>query len=212
VKHSKNSHITLINRTKNKAEKIAGKFNLQVKDYADLQSEIRQADILVVATGAQNPTISKELIYAKKKLLILDLSIPKNVSEDVIGMENVTVVHLDQLSQMTDATLERRKKYIPQAQEIIKEVEGDFNKWLEMRKFAPTIKALKKKLRTMKDAELDFQSKKMVDFNSEQAEIVSNRIIQKIMNHFANHLKDDSNTSDESLELIQKVFQLEDSI
>jgi glutamyl-tRNA reductase len=52
----------------------------------------------------------------------------------------------------------------------------------------------------------------MVDFNSEQAEIVSNRIIQKIMNHFANHLKDDSNTSDESLELIQKVFQLEDSI
>ena len=212
VKHSKNSHITLINRTKNKAEKIAGKFNLQVKDYADLQSEIRQTDILVVATGAQNPTISRELIYAKKKLLILDLSIPKNVSEDVIGMENVTVVHLDQLSQMTDATLERRKEFIPQAQEIIKEVEGDFNKWLEMRKFAPTIKALKKKLRTMKDAELDFQSKKIVDFNSEQAEIVSNRIIQKIMNHFANHLKDDSNTSDESLELIQKVFQLEDSI
>ena len=64
----------------------------------------------------------------------------------------------------------------------------------------------------MKDAELDFQSKKIVDFNSEQAEIVSNRIIQKIMNHFANHLKDDSNTTDESLELIQKVFQLEDSI
>ena len=212
VKHSKNSHITLINRTKNKAERIAGKFNLQVKDYADLQSEIRQADILVVATGAQNPTISKELIYAKKKLLILDLSIPKNVSDDVIGMENVTVVHLDQLSQMTDATLERRKEYIPQAQEIIKEVEGDFNKWLEMRKFAPTIKALKKKLKSMKDAELDFQSKKIADFNSEQAEIVSNRIIQKIMNHFANHLKDDSNTTDESLELIQKVFQLEDSI
>jgi glutamyl-tRNA reductase len=113
---------------------------------------------------------------------------------------------------MTDATLERRKEFIPQAQEIIKEVEGDFNKWLEMRKFAPTIKALKKKLKTMKDAELDFQSKKLVDFNSEQAEIVSNRIIQKIMNHFANHLKDDTNTSDESLELIQKVFQLEDSI
>ena len=211
VKHTKNNNITLINRTKDKAERIAGKFNLTVKDYADLQSEIRQADILIVATGAQNATVSKELIYAKKELLILDLSIPKNVADDVLELENVKLIHLDHLSQMTDETLERRKQFIPQAREIIAEVEGDFNKWLETRKFAPTIKALKKKLKTMKDAELDFQRKKITDFNDEQAEIVSNRIIQKIMNHFANHLKDDSNTTDESLELIQKMFHLEES-
>jgi glutamyl-tRNA reductase len=210
VKHTKNNNITLINRTKDKAEKIAGKFNLTVKDYADLQSELLQADVLVVATGAQNPTISKELIYSKKELLILDLSIPKNVADDVMELENVTVVHLDQLSQITDDTLERRKLFIPQAQEIIAEVEGDFNKWLETRKFAPTIKALKNKLGTMKDEELDYQSRKISNFNQEQAEIISNRIIQKIMNQFANHLKDDSNTACESLELIQKVFQLEE--
>lgn len=211
VKHTKNNHITLINRTKDKAEKIAGKFNLRVKDYADLQSEIRDADILIVATGAQNPTINKELIYSKRNLLILDLSIPKNVADDVAEMDNVKVLHLDHLAQMTDETLERRKQFIPKALEIIAEVEGDFNKWLETRKFAPTIKALKRKLKTMKDDEIDNQRRKIPNFNDEQAEIVSNRIIQKIMNHFANHLKDDSNTTDESLELIQRVFQLEDT-
>ena len=119
-------------------------------------------------------------------------------------------MHLDQLSKITDENLERRKQFIPEAEVIIKEVETDFNKWLETRKFAPTIKALKKKLRSMKDAELDFQRKKISDFNDEQAEIVSDRIIQKIMKHFANHLKGDSETTDESLELIQKVFQLEE--
>ena len=62
----------------------------------------------------------------------------------------------------------------------------------------------------MKDDELDFQRKKMSDFNDEHAEIVSNRIIQKIMKHFANHLKGDTETTDESLELIHKVFQLEE--
>lgn len=210
VKHTQNKHITLINRTKNKAEKIAGKFNLIVKDYADLQAEIRDTDVLIVATGAHNPTISKELIYPKKDLLILDLSIPKNVSDDVALLPNVTLIHLDQLSKMTDETLERRQQFIPQAQVIIAEVEAEFNKWLEMRKFAPTIKALKKKLRGMKDAELDFQRRKITDFNNEQAEIISNRIIQKITKHFANHLKGDSETTDESLELIQKVFQLEE--
>ena len=210
IKHTQNEHITLINRTKDKAEKIAGKFNLIVKDYADLQAEIRNTDILIVATGAQNPTISKELIYSNKDLLVLDLSIPKNVSEDVAHLLNVKLVHLDQLSKITDENLERRKQFIPEAEVIIKEVETEFNKWLETRKFAPTIKALKKKLRSMKDAELDFQRKKISGFNDEQAEIVSDRIIQKIMKHFANHLKGDSETTDESLELIQKVFQLEE--
>ena len=212
VKHTKNSRITLINRTKDRAEKIAGKFDLTVKDYADLQAEIRGADILIVATGAQNPTVTRDLIYNKKNLLILDLSIPKNVSEEVEELQGVKVIHLDDLSRMTDQTLQRRKASVPVAEQIIKETEADFNSWLETRKFAPTIKALKKKLREMKDAEVDFQRKKNVDFNNEQAEILGDRIIQKIMKQFANHLKEDSNATDESLELIQRMFRLEEPV
>ncbi len=212
VKHTKNHKITLINRTKGRAEKIAGKFDLSVKDYADLQAEIREADILIVATGAQHPTITKDLIYNKKALLILDLSIPKNVADDVEELEGVKLIHLDHLSQMTDETLERRKESLPQAVGIISEIEAEFNQWLETRKFAPTIKALKKKFKAMKDAEIDFQRRKLSGFNDQQAEIISDRIIQKIMNHFANHLKGDSNNTDESLELIQKMFQLEEPV
>ncbi|WP_339711274.1 glutamyl-tRNA reductase [uncultured Kriegella sp.] len=209
IKHTKNPHITLINRTKDKAERIAGKFNLTVKDHGDLQAEIRKSDVLVVATGAQLPTISKELIYTKKPLLVLDLSIPKNVSDDIATLDNVTVIHLDQLSRMTDDTLERRKQFIPQAEIIIDEVMSDFTQWLETRKFAPVIKALKRKLKTMKEEELDYQSKKSSDFDPEQADIISNRIIQKITKQFANHLKETDIDADNSLELIQKVFQLE---
>ncbi|MEE9361750.1 MAG: glutamyl-tRNA reductase [Cellulophaga sp.] len=209
IKHTKNSHITLINRTKDKAEKIAGKFNLVVKDYGELQTEIRNTDVLVVATGAKSPTISKELIYTKKPLLILDLSIPKNVSDDVTELENVSLIHLDHLSKITDDTLEKRKQFIPQAETIINEVKDDFIKWLETRKFAPVIKALKKKLKTMKEEEIDFQSKKLSNFNSEQADIISDRIIQKITTQFANHLKGTEPDANNSLELIQKVFQLE---
>lgn len=209
IKHTKNTHITLINRTKEKAEKIAGKFHLTVKDYGDLQTEIRNTDVLIVATSAQLPTVSKEIIYTKKPLLILDLSIPKNVSNDVNALENVTVIHLDYLSQLTDETLERRKEYIPLAEKIIAEVKHDFIQWLETRKFAPVIKALKKKLKTMKDEEMDYQSKKLSDFNEQQADIISNRIIQKITKQFANHLKADNVDAVMSLELIQQVFQLE---
>lgn len=212
VKHTKNEHITLINRTKDKAEKLAGKLNLIVKDYAELHLELQKADVVVVATGAKNPTIDKAILNLKKPILILDLSIPKNVNENVKDLEGVTLIHMDHLSQMTDDTLERRKQHIPAAEKIIEEIKGEFLVWMKARKFAPTIHALKAKLNAIKTTELEFQSKKMPGFNEEQAEIISNRIIQKITNHFANHLKDDSTVVDQSIEWISKVFQIESKI
>ena len=209
VKHTHNNHITLINRTKDKAERIAGKFNLIVKNYGDLQAEIRKADVLIVATGAHNPTISKDLIYSDKELLILDLSIPKNVAIDVSELDNVSLVHLDDLSQITDNTIEKRKAQIPKAEMIIEEVKDEFAAWLETRKYAPTIKALKKKLQEIKSEEMDYQRKKQHDFNEDQADILSDRIIQKITKHFANHLKEEDKFSNESIELISTIFHLE---
>ncbi|PIF61253.1 MULTISPECIES: glutamyl-tRNA reductase [unclassified Flavobacterium] len=208
VKHTKNEHITLINRTKEKAEKLAGKLNLIVKDYSELHLELQKADVVVVATGAQNPTIDKAILNLKKPMLILDLSIPKNVHENVEEIEGVTLIHMDYLSQLTDETLENRKKHIPAAEAIIEEIKEEFITWTKGRKFAPTINALKAKLNAIKTSELDFQSKKISNFNEEQAEIISNRIIQKITTHFANHLKDDDTMVDESIEWIEKVFKI----
>ena len=209
IKHTKNDHITLINRTKDKAEKIAGKFNLIVEDYSNIQAEIAHADVLIVATGAHKPTISKELLYIKKPLLILDLSIPKNVDENVKQVPGVTLVHLDQLSKMTDETLNRRKEQVPKARLINSEIQAEFYEWLQARQFAPTIKALKSKLSDLKLAEIDNQRRKLVDFNEEQAEIISERIIQKITTQFAKHLKDEAVPQAESLALIQQVFKLQ---
>lgn len=208
IKHTKNEQIVLINRTKEKAEKIGGKFNLVVKDYAEIQSEITNSDILIVATGAEQPTISKEFLNLKKPLLILDLSIPKNVSETVVENEFVTLIHLDELTELTNQTLQQRADELPKARKIITSIEKEFNQWADNRKFAPTIKALKSKLTEIKVAEIDNQRKKYPYFNEEQAEIISNRIIQKITTHFANHLKGEEG-SKESIELIRKVFQLE---
>ena len=209
VKHTKHEQITLINRTKEKAERLARKLDVIVKDYSDLQLELQKADVVVVATGAQNPTVDKAILNLKKPLLILDLSIPKNVNENVKEIEGVTLIHMDELSQITDETLENRKKHIPAAEAIIDEIKDEFIAWTKQRKFAPTIHALKAKLNTIKEGELNFQRKKLANFDEEQAELITARIIQKITNHFANHLKDDETMVDESIEWIEKIFQLE---
>ena len=211
VKHTKHEQITLINRTKDTAERLARKLDVIVKDYSDLQLEIQKADVLVVATGAHNPTVDKAILNLKKPLLILDLSIPKNVNENVTTVDGVTLVHMDHLSQITDETLENRKKHIPAAEVIIEEIMDDFLAWTKQRKFAPTIHALKEKLNSIKETELSVQRKKLSNFDEAQAELISARIIQKITNHFASHLKNDSTMVDESIEWIEKIFHIETS-
>ena len=208
VKHTKNEHITIINRTKSTAEIVAGKLSVIVKDYVDLQEELQKADVLVVATAAQNPTIDKALLNLKKPLLILDLSIPKNVHENVQQIPDVTLIHLDYLSQMTDDTLERRKQHIPAAEAIIEDMKLELNSWMNGRKYAPTIHALKAKLNEIVATELIFHRKKSSNFDEEQAELITARIIQKITNHFASHLKDENTSIDESIDFIEKVFQI----
>jgi glutamyl-tRNA reductase len=210
VKHTDNKQITLINRTKDRAEVIAGRFDLVVKDYAQLEEEIAQADVLIVATGAQLPTISKGLISTTKPLVILDLSIPKNVHENVTDLPNVTLLHIDELSKMTNRTLENRELYIPTAQAIIKEVHEEFITWKNARRFAPTMQALKTKLGTLKDAEIKNSRTKIQDFNQDQAHLVADKIIQKIAGHFANHLRDEDENTDEAIALLNKIFKLEE--
>jgi glutamyl-tRNA reductase len=91
--------------------------------------------------------------------LILDLSIPKNVNQDVEELDGVTLIHMDYLSQLTDETLENRKKHIPAAEAIIEEIKEEFNVWTKGRKFA-TIHALKDKLNAIKKSELIFKVEK----------------------------------------------------
>lgn len=207
VKHTQNDHIVLINRTRKRAEKMAGKFKLIVKDYADLPVEIRKADIIIVATGAEKPTLSKSLIHTESPLLVLDLSIPKNVDDDVLDLPNVTRIHIDELSRITDNTLAERQKEIPKAETIIEEVVEEFTNWLGTRSFAPTVQALKQMMEKLEQQALAQHQKKHPHLKSEEATLLSQHLIQKITNRVANHMRNSDNTA-ESVKTIQDVFNI----
>ena len=207
VKHTQNDHIVLINRTRKRAEKMAGKFKLIVKDYADLPVEIRKADIIIVATGAEKPTLSKSLIHTESPLLVLDLSIPKNVDDDVLDLPNVTRIHIDELSRITDNNLAERQKEIPKAEAIIEEVVEEFTDWLGTRSFAPTVQALKQMMEKLEQQALAQHQKKHPHLKSEEATLLSQHLIQKITNRVANHMRNSENTA-ESVKTIQDVFNI----
>ena len=208
VKHTSNKQITLINRTKDKAKRIAGKFKLIVKNISEISNEISKSDILIVATSSSNPTITKDLISLSKNILILDLSVPKNVEEKVQMNPKVDLLDLDHLSNIADINLDKRKKFIPDAEIIINEIKKDFEDWVETRKYAPTVNALKAKLKQIQDKKINVLKKKSHNFNEENVMEVGEHLIQKITNQIASHLKE-SKEFEEELESIRTIFQLD---
>lgn len=207
LKYTSSEHVTLINRTYEKALDFV-KEHPKVKaiPFEELATQIQSADILIVSTGASLPTVQKEHLNPNQEILILDLSMPENVDVAVKNMAGVTLVNVDELSKITEKTIETRKSEIPATEKIIKKYKSEFNDWISHRKFVPAVNALKESLQLIQHDEIDFHAKKIKNFNIEHAEFITNRMIQKITTQFVKHLKADETSVDQSINVISKIF------
>ncbi len=211
LEYTSNKMVTLVNRTIEKALEFESIHpEVSVVEYKELTSKIKESDILIVSTGASVPTVNKNHLDERKNLLILDLSMPENVEASVKEISGVTLVNLDELSKITLKTIETRKNEIPAAEKIIAKYKGEFNEWISIRKFVPAVNALKESLQSIQSNEIDFHSRKIKDFNIEQAEAITSRFIQKITTQFVKHLKEEDTAVDQSISVISKMFNIKE--
>lgn len=207
AEYTKNKSVTLINRTEEKTTAFVKEHpSITKSTIENLTEEVSNADVLIVSTGSDKPTITKEHVQADKELLILDLSMPENVDTSLKEFEGVTLVNVDQLSKITDETLALRQKEIPLAEAIIDTHKEEFNEWLNHRKLTPAINALKESLEAIKKDEINFHKKKIDGFDEDQAELLTSRFIQKITTQFVKHLKQEETSVNQSIQVMSKVF------
>lgn len=207
AQYTKNKSVCLINRTEEKAISfVKAHSSIRNSSISNLTQEIAKSDILIVSTGSDTPTITKQHISPEKEILILDLSMPENVDTSVNQFKNVTLVNVDELSKITLETLSTRQNEVPKAEKIIEVYKEEFNDWLNNRKLVPAINALKESLESIKNDEINFHKKKIKNFDENQAEILTNRFIQKITTQFVKHLKEEETSVNDSIQIMSKVF------
>jgi len=147
VHYLKTKNITLVNRTEEKAVELAKELGLNHAPISELQKHISEADIILVATDATEPTVLLSHMGERSDKLILDLSVPYNVESSVQDLPYVTVINVDELSKMRDETLAKRQRDVPKAKAIIAEHINEFIEWHEHRKHVPLLQAIKSKLK-----------------------------------------------------------------
>ncbi len=206
------SKLTLINRTRDRAEFVAGKFNLQVADMAKLPEQIAESDLVIVATGANEPVIRPEHMQASMEnprfKVMLDLSVPRNIDPKVAALDFVDVANMDMLGDVTNEAYKKREKEVPAVKKIIEDEFAGYKLWLNEQRVVPTIKALTQKFENIRDDELDFFRNKISADDYEKVENLTRRIVNKIAAYSIEHLRDHHH-SDEVAEMVSKMFKLE---
>ena len=206
------SKLTLINRTRDRAEFIAGKFNLQVADMEQLPEQIADADLVIVATGANEPVIRPEhmlpSIKKPKFKVMLDLSVPRNIDPKVAALDFVDVANMDMLSDVTDEAYKKREEEVPLVKKIIDDELSNYKLWLDEQRVVPTIKALTHKFETIREDELNFFRNKIETDNFDKIDKLTRRIVKKIAAYSIEHLRDHHH-SEEVAEMVAKMFKLE---
>jgi len=96
-------NVTVINRTVEKAEVLANRFEGIAKPLNELQCALIDADIVISSTGAKNFVITKTMMNAVDKirrgnpLFMVDIAVPRDLDPMIAELESVFLYDIDDL-------------------------------------------------------------------------------------------------------------------
>ena len=176
-------NIVLMNRTEKRAAELAAETGVGYAPMDSLEEHAGDADIILVATNAEHPTLLCRHLEGHGEKLVIDLSIPCNVEKSVALLPGITLVNVDELSKIKDETLQKREAEVPKAMTIIGEHIVELMEWHAMRKHVPVLKAVKTKLKELHASELFSQTVPPVSEADEQIQRVINGMATKMRLH-----------------------------
>ena len=174
------TRITLINRTDEKASELAAELGIQSAPFSEMYTAVNEADIVIVATNADKPMLTKaDLLHSGPKILI-DLSIPNNIEPAAGTLPQIILANVDDLSVINDITLQKRKAEVPKARQIIQQHRQELAEWWLLRSHVPVLKAVKQKLHDMHSCNMFLATTRIKTIDQSAIQKVVNTVAVKM--------------------------------
>lgn len=107
------------NRTYEKANELALKYNARALKFTSLPSILEKTDILISATSAPHLVLKKENFRAKRKMIILDLAVPRDIDPEIKNFPNVCLYDIERIEKEIVQNISQREDKVGQAEKII---------------------------------------------------------------------------------------------
>ncbi|WP_042354878.1 glutamyl-tRNA reductase [Bacillus rubiinfantis] len=215
--------VTVINRTYEKAQDLATRFNGQAMSLDELQTALADADILISSTGANNYVITKEMMAhverrrKGKPLFMVDIAVPRDLDPSIAELENVFLYDIDDLEGIVEANLNERKKAAEKIMLMIENEIVDFKQWLGMLGVIPVISALREKALGIQAETMESLERKLPNLSERDLKVLrkhTKSIINQMLKDPILQAKELAARPDreQALDFFMKIFNIEELV
>jgi len=210
--------ILIASRTAAHSQVLAEQVNGFAVPWSEMIPALGTADIVITATGASRPIITRAHVEAATRrrtdpLYIIDLAVPRDVEASVGDIEQVFLYNIDDLQKFVQKNLSSRTGEIERADAIVNEEIGKFLASQHSRKAAPAITALRKHFYAVRDSELVRLEGKLAALSPESRETLerfTRLVLEKLLHEPTEQLKalPDQETQAAYTEVLNRLFRL----
>jgi len=215
--------VVVLNRSLEKAEELAARFNGRAENLHALESELKEADIVISSTSSPDYVIKKDMIDEVNKtrgtspLILIDIALPRDIDPAIDSSGNVYMYNVDDLQGLVDANLASREEEAEKIMAMIDGTTAEFEEWLNVQGVVPVIQAMRTKSLNIHDETLDSLERKLPDMSDRERTVISKHmksIINQMLRDpiiFTKEIAGDKKR-EEKLEDIMAMFHIEEEV
>ena len=197
--------LSILNRTRERAERLAARFDARPLAWEELELALLWADIVIASTGAphaifRHGNVSQALSQRRQRpLFFIDIAVPRNVEPAVEELASVYRYDIDDLQRVVENSLAERRREVPKVESIVKQAQQEFMAWYRSLGVEPTIVDLRRQARAMREAEVERALRRLPDLREGDRVIIqamAQRIVNKLLHHPTICLKQHASSSD----------------
>jgi glutamyl-tRNA reductase len=208
----------VVNRSPDKGKAFARQLGGVYRPLDDLAEACAHADIVLVATGAQQHLITKKdfkKVMRERQhsaIFLIDISNPRNIDPAVGKMSGVFLYNMDDLQSVVATNLDARRQEIPSAEKIVAHFITEWDNWFQSLQVTPTIATLAKYFDAVREQELDRHGGSSEDDRA-MLEEFSKGLVKKLLHHPIMYLRSsvqNDSLKAEDLRVVRSLYNLTD--
>ena len=209
------SDLLVANRTPERAAALAERLSGRTVPLEEAAGALAHVDVAVMAAGARTPVFdlaALEAAMAEREghpLVVLDMSVPRSVDPRAGELPGVRLFNIDDLSTITEETLESRREAAEKVETIVEEELARFSEWWDSLEAVELVKSLRERAETVRQRELAKAMRRLGDLDPDQANVVealTRALTSRLMHDPTTALK--TRLSKTQLQAIRDLFQL----
>jgi glutamyl-tRNA reductase len=208
--------IVVVNRTHDRAVRLAQTVGGRAAEFGELTAELAQADLVISCTGATDVVITADMV-TPRKMFLLDLALPHDVDPAVRRLPGVTLVDLE---SMQDGAIVAviddggRAEAVTAVREIVADEVAAYLSAERAARVTPTVIALRSKAAQVVEAELGRLVARVPEVEGRVRDEVTQtvrRVVDKLLHEPTVRVKQlaESPAGDHYAEALRELFNLD---